>query len=150
MVTHQPIELFEVALKGIESGYYECLRDMPSDLSSHRTLFATHAFLGIDLRQGFDDNKVLENVSNESTDLARETAVQLLYHLLLPRRERDLAHRGTLHFAVTYVVRSSGKFEHELRRLIRDAYAERLASISMRTELLDSWEMSEAALRSNR
>jgi hypothetical protein len=44
---HGPILLFNVALKGIESGYRQCFRSLPADLSQHHILCDTYDFLRI-------------------------------------------------------------------------------------------------------
>ena len=42
---HEPILLFDIALKGVESGYRQCFRSLPADLSQHHTLCDTYHFL---------------------------------------------------------------------------------------------------------
>ncbi|KAH8821756.1 hypothetical protein F5884DRAFT_768982 [Xylogone sp. PMI_703] len=47
-VSKGPIPLFDVALTGIESGYRQCFRSLPPELSQHHTLCETYQFLGVD------------------------------------------------------------------------------------------------------
>lgn len=49
---HGPIPQFEAALKGLESGYRQCFRSMPTDLAQHQSLCETYEFLGVDVLQG--------------------------------------------------------------------------------------------------
>ncbi|KZM27763.1 isoprenoid biosynthetic process [Ascochyta rabiei] len=48
-IIHEAIPLFDVALKGIESGYRQCFRSMSSDITLYRTLCDTYDFLHVDV-----------------------------------------------------------------------------------------------------
>lgn len=90
---HGPIPLFHVALKGIESGYRQCFRSLPVNLSQHRTLCETYKFLNIDVLNDMSLDAIIANLKVGKTDynvdygdrpirgnkeLARDTAFQLL------------------------------------------------------------------------
>jgi hypothetical protein len=92
---HEPIPLCAVALTGVHFGYRFCFSDLPNDLSSHRTLFATYEFLQVDVLGGKSLDEVVSNLRVEGekrgqdrTDFhtrlvpLRKTAYQLLYGIL--------------------------------------------------------------------
>ena len=49
---HQDIPLFDIALKGLESGYRQCFRSLRNDIPQYRTLCETYDFLGVDVLGG--------------------------------------------------------------------------------------------------
>jgi len=59
---HGPIPLFDVALKGIESGYRQCFRSLPADLSQHRILCETYKFLNVDVLNGLPFVEIIANL----------------------------------------------------------------------------------------
>jgi len=65
---HEPINLFDVALKGVEMGYRQCFRSLPTDLSQYRTLFETYKFLNVDVLSGMSINEVIANLKVGKAD----------------------------------------------------------------------------------
>ena len=88
---------FDVALKGIESGYRQCFRSLPADLSQHRILCDTYDFLRVDVLGGQSINEILRDLKSGRSDYdreerreikgdkskARDTAFKLLYLIFL-------------------------------------------------------------------
>jgi hypothetical protein len=61
---HDPIPLFDIALKGIESGYRQCFRSLPADLSQHRVLCETYDYLRIDVLGGQSINEIFNDLKS--------------------------------------------------------------------------------------
>lgn len=49
---HRNITLFDVALKGLESGYRHYFRSLRGDIPQYHTLCETYDFLGVDILTG--------------------------------------------------------------------------------------------------
>ncbi|KFY90893.1 hypothetical protein V500_04900, partial [Pseudogymnoascus sp. VKM F-4518 (FW-2643)] len=94
---HEPIPLFDIALKGLESGYRQCFRSLPADLSQHHVLCETYDYLRIDVLGGQSINEIFSDLKSGQSDYdreerreikgnkskARDTAFKLLYSILL-------------------------------------------------------------------
>ena len=155
---HEPINLFDVALKGIESGYRQCFRSLPIDLSQYRTLFETYKFLNVDLLRGLSIDEVIANLKVGKADydpeerrpipgkkgLARDTAFQLLYLMLHAQLEDETKDSMKLFNAVMFVVSHPGTFKYRTKRVIRVAYEERFRPTTKQRARLDQWEKGEA------
>lgn len=98
-LVHGPIPLIDVALKGIQSGYRQCFRTLPSDLSQHHILCDTYEFLGIDVLGEQHIDEIFTDIKACKTDYeleyknyvaikgnkskARDGAFKLLYLILM-------------------------------------------------------------------
>lgn len=51
-LVHDPIPLFDIALKGIQSGYRQCFCSLPADFSQHRILCTRMIFSALTLLAG--------------------------------------------------------------------------------------------------
>ena len=119
---HKPINLFDVALKGLEMGYRQCFRSLPTDLSQYRTLFETYKFLNVDVLSGMSIDEVIANLKVVKADydpeerrpipdnksLARDTAFQLLYLLLHTQFGDESKDSMRIFNAVMFVVSHPG------------------------------------------
>jgi hypothetical protein len=155
--THEPIKLFDVALKGIESGYRQCFRSLPTDLSQYRTLFETYKFLNIDVLSGLSIDDVIPNLKVGKADydpeerrsipgnksLARDTALQLLYLIQQADFEDEVKVSMKLFNAVMFVVSHPGTFKDRTKRVIRAAYEERFRVTTKQRARLDQWGNGE-------
>ena len=156
---HGPIPLFDVALKGLESGYRQCFRSLPVDLSQHRTLCETYKFLNIDVLNHMSLDAIIVNLKVGKADydvdygyrpirgnkeLARDTAFQLLYLMLLGQLENETKDVQKLYNAVMFVVSHPGTFKYRTKRVIRAAYEMRFSITMKQRSRLDEWEMKGA------
>jgi hypothetical protein len=153
---HAPINLFDAAFKGIESGYRQCFRSLPTDLSQYRTLFETYKLLDVDILGGLFIDEVIANLkackaeydpderrmNSGNKRLARDTAFQLLY-LILHAEFGDGTNK--LFNAVIFVVSHPGTFKYRTKRVIRVAYEERFRPTFKQRARLDQWEKGEVA-----
>ena len=155
---HEPISLFDVALKGVESGYRQCFRSLPPVLSQHRTLLETYEFLNVDILSGLSIDEVIVNLKVGKTDydscegspirgnkdLARDSAFQLLYLILHARSGDKTKASMKLFAAVMYVVSHPGTFKYRTKRVIRAAYEEQCGPTAKQRARLDEWEKKGA------
>ncbi|RDW58873.1 hypothetical protein BP6252_13349 [Coleophoma cylindrospora] len=156
---HEPIKLFDVALKGVESGFRQCFRCLPTDLSQYRNLFQTYKFLKVDILSHLSIDQIIANLKVGRSDydpeerrritgnkgLARDTAFQLLYLILHPE-SRDEKKDGIKIFnAVMFVVSHPGTFKYRTKRMIRVAYEEQFTVTLKQTARLDQWDKGETA-----
>ena len=156
---HEPINLFDVALKGLESGYRHCFRSLSTNLSQHRTLFETYKFLQVDVLSGLSTDEVFANLRMGKEDydpverrtisgnksLARDTAFQLLYLILHGQSGDETKQRMKLFNEVMFVVSHPRTFKYRTKRVIRIAYQDRFEVTTKQRARLDHWEKGEAA-----
>ena len=154
---HDPIPLFDVALKGVESGFRQCFRSLPTELYQYRTLFTTYAFLKIDILCGLPMDAVIANLKVCRADydpeerrqirgnksLARDTAFQLLYLILYGQLEDEKKDSMKLFNAVVFVVSHPGTFKYRTKRVIRAAYEDRFSPTIKQVVGLNKWEKGE-------
>jgi hypothetical protein len=158
---HGPIPLFDVALKGIESGYRQCFRFIPADLSQHHTLCETYDFLGVDILGGQSISEIFRDLKSGKTDYeleykycravkgnkskARDTAFKLLYLILLGEFKDETEDSVKVYNAVLFVMSHSGTFKWRTRTVVRAAYEERFVVSTKQRAGLDQWEKRDAA-----
>jgi hypothetical protein len=116
-LVHGPIPLMDAALNGIQSGYRQCFRALPPDLSQHHILCETYDFLGIDVLGEQYVDEIFADLKACKTDYeleykcylavkgnkskARDAAFKLLYLILVGEFrdegvQRSLVHRLSL------------------------------------------------------
>ena len=156
---HEPINLFDVALRGIESSYRQCFRSLPINLLQYHTLFETYKFLNVDFLSGLTIDEVIANLKVGKADydpeerrlipgnegLARDTAFQLLYLMLHAQLGDETEDSMKLFNAVMFVVSHPGTFKYRTKRVIRVAYEERFRPTTKQRAKRDQWEKGEAA-----
>lgn len=156
---HEPINLFDIALKGVESGYRQCFRTLPINLSQYRTLFATYKFLNVDILSGLSIDEVIANLKVGRMDydpeerrrisgnkgLARNTAFQLLYLILFAQFGDETKDSIKFFNTVMFIVSHPGTFQSRTKRVIRVAYEERFSPTTKQRARLDEWEKGEDA-----
>ena len=154
---HEPINLFDVALQGVEMGYRQCFRSLPTDLSQYRTLFETYKFLNVDVLSGMSIDEVIANLKVGKADydpeerrpiagnksLARNTAFQLLYLILHTQFGDESKDSMKIFNAVMFVVSHPRTFKYRTKRLTRLAYEERFRLTTKQRARLDQWEKGE-------
>jgi hypothetical protein len=158
---HGPIPLFDVVLKGIESGYRQCFRSIPADLSQHHTLCETYESLGVDILGGQSINEIFNDLKSGKTDYeleyksyravkgnkskARDTAFKLLYLILLGEFKDETKDSAKVFNGVLFVVSHSGTFKWRTRSVVRAAYEERFVLSTKQRARLNQWEKGDAA-----
>jgi hypothetical protein len=158
-IIHGPINLFDVALKGVESGYRQCFRCLPPNLSQYRALLQTYKFLDVDVLNNLSMDQVIANLKvikkyddfeerrqiSRNKAFARDTAFQLLYLMLQPRSGDETMDSMKLFNAVIFVVSHPGTFKDRTKRMVRVAYEEQFRLTFKQRVRLDQWEKGETA-----
>ncbi|XP_014550689.1 hypothetical protein COCVIDRAFT_114847 [Bipolaris victoriae FI3] len=145
-IVHEDILLFNIALKGIESGYHDCFRSMPSDISSYRTLCATYGSLRVDVCKGRTLGEIIKDLKatqdyDEYRDKskARDAVFELVYSILQDTFQSNNKYKNTIFNAVLFVVSYPGTFKWETRNAVRTVYESKfILSIKQRVNL-DRW-----------
>ena len=132
---HGPIPLFDIALKGIESGFRKCFRLLPVDLSQYYALCETCDFLCADVLGGHSMDEIIKDLKVCNYDYeheikgdkakARDTAFMFLYFLLLREFGEGQKESAKVFNAVLFVVTHPGTFKSKARTVVRAAYEER-------------------------
>jgi hypothetical protein len=156
---HEPIPLFDIALKGIESGYRQCFRSLPADLSQHHTLCDTYHFLHVDVLGGQSIGEIINDLKSGTSDYdreerreikgdrskARDTAFKLLYLVLLGDFTDETKDSAKVFNAVLYLVSHAATFKWRTRSVVRAAYEERFVVSTKQKAALDKWEKKDPA-----
>lgn len=156
---HGPIALFDIALKGIESGYRQCFRSLPADLSQHHTLCDTYHFLHVDVLGGQSIDEIIKDLKSGVSDYdreerreikgdkakARDSAFKLLYLILLGDFTDEIKDSAKVYNAVMYLVSHAATFKWRARSVVRAAYEERFVVSTKQKAALDKWEKKDAA-----
>ena len=156
---HEPIPLFDIALKGLESGYRQCFRSLPADLSQHHVLCETYDYLRIDVLGGQSINEIFSDLKSGQSDYdreerreikgnkskARDTAFKLLYSILLGDFKDETKDSAKVFNAVLYLVSHAATFKWRTRSVVRAAFEERFVFSAKQKAALDKWEKMDAA-----
>ncbi|KAI4680848.1 hypothetical protein J4E81_010032 [Alternaria sp. BMP 2799] len=157
-LVHGPIPLFDVALKGIQSGYRQCFRNLPPELQQYHVLCETYEFLGINvldkrrIDQIFSDLRLCRidwDPEDEDTkgvkSKARDAAFRLLYLILLGEFEDDKMDGDKAYNAVLFVLSHPATFKSRTRAVVRAAYEERFVVSQKQIKRLDQWLKGDTA-----
>jgi hypothetical protein len=152
---HDTIPLFEVALKGMESGYRQCFRSVPAELFQYRTLCETYDFLCVEVLGGQSVTEIIKDLKAGQTDYeleykryipikgnkskARDTAFKLVYLMLLGEFEDEVKDSTRIYNAVQFVVSHSGTFKWKTRKIVRAAFEDRFVVSAKQMGMLDKW-----------
>lgn len=145
-IIHEAIPLFDVALKGIESGYRKCFRSISSDIIRCRTLCDTNDFLHVDVCKGRTLGEVIKYLKavqsyDEYRDKskARHAAFKLVYSILQDTFQSNDKHKNTILNAVLFVVSQPGTLKWKTRDAVRAVYESTfILSVKQRANL-DQW-----------
>jgi len=157
-LVHGPIPLFDVALKGIQSGYRQCFRNLPPELQQYHILCETYEFLGVDvlgeqrIDQIFSDLRLCKIEWEEEDEdtkgvksKARDAAFRLLYLMLLGEFDDEKLDGDKAFNAVLFVVSHPATFKSRTRTVVRAAYEERFVVSPKQIKRLDQWLKGDAA-----
>ena len=158
-LVHDPSPLFDIALKGIESGYRQCFRSLPADLSQHRILCDTYDFLRVDVLDEQSISEIFRDLKSGQSDYdreeireikgdkskARDTAFKLLYLILLRDFKDEMQDSAKVFNAVLYLVSHAATFKWRTRSVVRAAYEERFVISTKQTAGLNKWEKKDTA-----
>ena len=147
---HKSINLFNVALKEIESDYHQCFQSLFIDLLQYCALFETYKFLKVDLLSSLSIDEIIVNLKvgkanyncekrwpiSNNKDLVYNTVFQLLYLMLHTQLEDETKDSMKLFNAVMFVVFHSEIFKYCTKWVICIVYIKQFKSmIKQKTRL---------------
>ena len=160
-LVHSPIPLFDVALKGMESGYRQCFRSLTPELSQYHTLCNTYELLCVNILGGQSINEICNDLKACKDDYereykryqkikgdkskARDSAFKLLYLMLLGEFQDEKKDSTKVFNAVLFVVSHAATFKWRTRIMVRAAYEERFVISTKQRAMLDKWEKTDSA-----
>jgi hypothetical protein len=154
-LAHGPIPLIAEALKGIQSGYRQCFRALPPDLSQHHILCETYDFLGINVlgeqyideifadlkacktNHDFEDEDYIDIKDDKAK--ARDAAFKLLYLISVGEFRNENKDSTKVFNAVLFIVSHYATFKWKTRTVIRAAYEDRFVLTLKQIARLDEW-----------
>ncbi len=156
---YSAIPFFDVINYGVQNGLRHFFRRMPHQLADYHVLCETLDFLMIDIirQQTLQDIvKVLKTGDSEydreerreirgNNRRARDAAFQLLYLLLIGEFDSPVRDRNVAYKAVLYVVSHRRKFKYRTRKMVREAFEERMVLTDKQRVALDRWSVTEPA-----
>lgn len=153
---HADIALFDVALKGLESGYRHCFRCLRGDISRYPTLCETYDFLGIDVLAGKTIDNIFADLRACKTDYelgyksyrpvrgdksrARDAAFRLLFMIIRREISDETKDPDKFYNVVLFVVSHPGTFKQGTRTAVRWGFEERFAMSMKQRSQLDRWQ----------
>ena len=155
-IIHEPIPLFDVAFKGIESGYRQCFRLMPSDVTLYRTLCDTYDFLRVDVCKGRTLSEIIQDLkAGQSYDeyrdksKARDAAFKLVYSMLRDTFLSNDKRKNIIFNAVLFVISHPRTFKWKTRNAVRAVYESSfMFSVKQRANL-DRWHKLDSSGQAN-
>ncbi|EGC45398.1 conserved hypothetical protein [Histoplasma capsulatum var. duboisii H88] len=152
---HQDIPLFDVALKGLESGYRQCFRSLRGGIVQYHILCETYDFLGVNVLAGQSVNDIFADLRACKTDYeleyecyragrgnksrARDAAFRLLFLILRGEFSDGERYSTKVYNAVLFVVSHFGTFRQSTRTAVRAVFEERFVVSTKQKRQLDRW-----------
>lgn len=152
-IKHEPIPMFDVAIKGVLSGYRQCFRGLDVDVSLVQQLCDTYDLLRVDVFNGQMLDDIILNIKAGKTDydsetkrdkrLARDSAFRLVYYILCKSSSSDRPESDKLYNAVQYIVSHPGTFKYRARNVVRAVYDSRSQQSAKQRAQLDRWKKGQ-------
>jgi hypothetical protein len=152
---HGNIALFDVALRGLESGYRQCFRSLRGDIPQYHTLCETYDFLGVDVLGGqsiddiFADLKACkpayqfeytrDRAVKGDKSRARDAAFRLLFLIIRGEFSDEKNDPAKVYNAVQFIVSHPGTFKQGTRTAVRSVFEERFVVSKKQRNQLDRW-----------
>ncbi|KAJ5247882.1 hypothetical protein N7468_002865 [Penicillium chermesinum] len=133
-LVHGDIALFDVALKGLESGYRQCFRCLRGNISQYHTLCETYDFLRVDVLRGQSIDTIFADLKACKTDYkfdyqrpravkgdktqARDAAFRLLFLIIRGKFSDEKKDPAKVYNAVLFIVSHSATFKPATRFVV--------------------------------
>jgi hypothetical protein len=151
--THDDIPFFDIINDGVERGFRQFFRRMPTELAEYQKLCETLEFLAIDVLEGRKLSDLLKDMRRGKSDydpeekteisavksVARDSAFRLLYMFLLGEFESEASASNMAYNCALFVVSHYGIFKSKTRIMVREAYEERFSVTAKQRQSLDQW-----------
>lgn len=160
----EDIPLFDIALKGLESGYRQCFHSLRGDITQYHTLCETYDYLGVDVVGGQSVDDIFADLKACRTDYeleykryqavrgdksrARDAAFRLLFLIIRGEFGDEKKDPVKVYNAVLFVVSHPGTFKQSTRTAVRAAFEERFVVSPKQQSQLERWRKKFADNRS--
>lgn len=150
------IPLFDIALKGLESGYRQCFRSLRGNIQQYHTLYGTYNFLGVDILAGQSINNIFADLRAYKTNYeleykryrairgdksrSRNAAFRLLFLIIRSEFSNEKKDPAKVYNAVLFVVSHPGTFKQGTRTTVRSVFDERFVVSTKQRSQLDRWK----------
>lgn len=158
---HGDIALFDVALRGLESGYRQCFRSLRGDIPQYHTLCETYDFLGVDVLAGQSIDKIFVDLRACKTEYeldykryravkgyksrARDAAFRLLFLIIRGEFSDGEKDPVKVYNAVLFIVSHLATFKQGTRIAVRSVFEERFVVSAKQRSQLDRWQKGDTA-----
>ncbi|KAI1964957.1 hypothetical protein LOZ58_001649 [Ophidiomyces ophidiicola] len=152
---HKDVPLFDVALKGIESGYRQCFRSLRDDISQYHILCETYDYLGVNVLAGQSINDIFADLRACKTDYeleykyyravrgdisrARDAAFRLLFLIIRNELSDEKRDSDSIYNAVLFIVSHPGTFKPSTKIAVGAVFKERFIVSAKQQKQLDRW-----------
>ena len=153
--THDDIPFFGIINDGVQKGFRQFFRRMPTNLNDYHTLCNTLDFLRVDVTSDHNLHDIMADFRRGKSDwdpeerfkisgiksLARDSAFRLLYQLLLSDFQSDVKDSNMAYQATLFVVSHRGIFKYRTRKMVREAFEERICVSAKQLQALGKWSI---------
>ena len=150
---HDNISFSDVIKVGLDKGFRQFFRRMPTKLSEYQALCNSLKVLAIDVPQGRQIRDIMGDLRRGKSDwdpeehrkiagekgLARDSAFRLLYAFL----QEDVKDSNAAYNAALFVVSHRNIFRYRTRKMVREAYAYRFTASPKQLIGLDKWPIRD-------
>ncbi|KAH7232502.1 hypothetical protein B0J15DRAFT_572491 [Fusarium solani] len=154
--TYGDVPYSEVISNGVDNGFRQFFRRMPTQLSQYHVLCDTLDSLAIDVIEGRTIRDVMDDMRRGKSDwdpderreieglksIARDSAFRLLYMFL----QSDVGNSNMAYNATLFVVSHSRIFKYRTRKMVREAFTERFPISGKQRTGLDKWPVKDSSL----
>ncbi|KAJ0419764.1 hypothetical protein BJY00DRAFT_301970 [Aspergillus carlsbadensis] len=150
----EDIPLFDIALKGLESGYQQCFHSLRGDIPQYHTLCETYDYLGVDVLRGQSVDNIFADLRACKTNYKLEykpqdAAFRLLFLIIRGEFGDEKKDPVKVYNAVLFVVSHSGTFKLGTRTAVRAAFKERFVVSPKQQSQLERWRKKDVINRSD-
>ncbi|KAH6873603.1 hypothetical protein B0T10DRAFT_416376 [Thelonectria olida] len=151
---HGDVPYSDVISFGVDNGFRQFFRRMPTQLSQYRVLCDSLDSLAIDVTEGRNIRGIMEDMRKGKGDwdpeerreiegqksLARDSAFRLLYMFL----KSDTRDSNAAYNAALFVVSHGRIFKYKTRKMVREAFEERFRLSEKQRKGLDKWPVKKS------
>lgn len=148
-LSHEDIDYFDIAIKGLRLGFRKCFQLIPADIEEHLKLMRTYKLLEIDVLGKATISDLVKQFKHQSgygeavtsKAITRDTAYKLL--LLMSNMQHtttdDKASLNSLFHAVLFVISHPRTFKCNTRLVIKAAHDQWFEVSSKQKDQLNKW-----------
>ncbi|CAF9926779.1 MAG: hypothetical protein GOMPHAMPRED_004219 [Gomphillus americanus] len=142
-IVHGKIEYFDIAVKGLQTGYRKCFQMMTTEIQDHIKLIETYKLLQIDLLRGttqFEVVKMLKTEYGDGKAVPQDAAYKLLFLMYTTRSFADAKALNNIFNAVFFIISHPRTFKGRTRIVIKTAFDEWFHATIKQQAQLQKWQ----------